>query len=173
MVEACEVNPPNDKQAIHWVLLTSLECDTYAQARRIIGMYCCRWMIEEYHKALKTGAGIEQTQLQECRRVESLLAILSLVAVRLLDLKLQASENPQGRLHSDDIEPEALKILEAHFGLPPDGWTQRNLWISIARLGGFLARKSDGTPGWQTLWRGWSRLQEMTEGAKLHRRSCG
>jgi Transposase Tn5 dimerisation domain len=32
---------------------------------------------------------------------------------------------------------------------------------AIARLGGFLGRKSDGLPGWQTLWRGWLRLQDM------------
>jgi len=32
---------------------------------------------------------------------------------------------------------------------------------AIARLGGFLARKSGGLPTWQTLWRGWLRLQDM------------
>ena len=29
----------------------------------------------------------------------------------------------------------------------------------VARLGGFLGRKSDGEPGWQTLWQGWMRVQ--------------
>ncbi|MBI5383619.1 MAG: hypothetical protein HZA90_09945, partial [Verrucomicrobia bacterium] len=36
-----------------------------------------------------------------------------------------------------------------------------------ARLGGFLARKQDGLPGWQTIWRGWQRLMWMSEGVQL------
>jgi hypothetical protein len=38
---------------------------------------------------------------------------------------------------------------------------------AIARLGGFIGRKSDGSPGWQTLWRGWNRLQDMCWGANF------
>jgi len=33
---------------------------------------------------------------------------------------------------------------------------------SIAQLGGFLARKSDGEPGTQTLWRGLQRMDDIT-----------
>jgi len=167
VVEARELNASDPENAIRWLLLTSIDCLTYAEARRIIQFYACRWLIEEYHKALKTGAGIEQSQLQECRRVEALLGVLSLVAVRLLNLKLQAAESTEVPVKGSDMEPEALAILEARFGLPPNGWTQRTLWIWIARLGGYLARRSDGPPGWQTLWRGWNRLRAMTEGAQL------
>jgi hypothetical protein len=39
--------------------------------------------------------------------------------------------------------------------------------IWIARLGGFLARKSDGMPGTLTLWRGWKRVTDLTEGWNL------
>ncbi|MBP5976460.1 hypothetical protein HW132_27965 [Brasilonema sp. CT11] len=38
---------------------------------------------------------------------------------------------------------------------------------AIARLGGFIGRKSDGPPGWQTLWRGWNRLQDICWGANF------
>ena len=40
---------------------------------------------------------------------------------------------------------------------------------STARLGGFLARKSDGEPGSKTLWRGLERLAAMTLGWQLAR----
>jgi len=42
-------------------------------------------------------------------------------------------------------------------------------WSSnvVARLGGFLARKSDGTPGWLTLWRGWQKLTLLVQGFAL------
>ncbi len=36
-------------------------------------------------------------------------------------------------------------------------------------LGGFLGRKSDKNPGWQTIWQGWLRLQGMYRGAELFR----
>jgi Transposase Tn5 dimerisation domain len=35
--------------------------------------------------------------------------------------------------------------------MPPKGW--------------FLDRKGDGEPGWQTLWRGYRRLQDIVPGA--------
>ena len=56
-----------------------------------------------------------------------------------------------------------------------DGWTVREFWHAVAQLGGFLARHSDGDPGWQTLWRGWWKLDLMTLGASLatKARKCG
>jgi hypothetical protein len=38
---------------------------------------------------------------------------------------------------------------------------------AIARLGGFLARRSDGDPGPLVLWRGYLRLQDITLGMSL------
>jgi hypothetical protein len=37
----------------------------------------------------------------------------------------------------------------------------------VAKLGGWLGRKSDGPPGWQTLWRGYQRLADMLLGIEL------
>jgi transposase Tn5 family protein len=34
--------------------------------------------------------------------------------------------------------------------------------LYIARLGGFLARKGDGPPGVQTIWRGLGRLSDIS-----------
>ena len=36
--------------------------------------------------------------------------------------------------------------------------------ISIAKLGGYLARGKDGPPGTLVLWRGWKRLMDLAEG---------
>ncbi|MBM3836111.1 MAG: hypothetical protein FJ403_23180 [Verrucomicrobia bacterium] len=30
-----------------------------------------------------------------------------------------------------------------------------------------MGRKSDGMPGWQTIWRGWQRLMWMCEGLEI------
>ena len=48
--------------------------------------------------------------------------------------------------------------------MPP---TVREAVRWIAKLGGFLARKGDGEPGPITLWRGWKRLVDLTEGWNL------
>jgi hypothetical protein len=45
--------------------------------------------------------------------------------------------------------------------------TAQQCWYAIARLGGYLARKGDGPPGWKTLWRGWLQVQTLLEGVHL------
>ena len=68
-----------------------------------------------------------------------------------------------------------LAVLEQKLGAPKDGWTNQNVMTAIARLGGFLARKHDGAPGWLTIWRGWQRLTLLCEGANLMKdpKRCG
>ena len=164
VVEAQEKNPPPQVEPLHWVLLTSLPGGNLTQARRVVGRYTARWHIEEYHKALKSGAGVEESQLTQAYRLETLVAVLALVAVRLFHTKLLARACPEQALAPDQVSQEALNILERKIGKPKKGWTQSTFWIAIARLGGFIGRKSDGMPGWQTIWRGWQRLLWMNEG---------
>ena len=37
----------------------------------------------------------------------------------------------------------------------------------LAKLGGFLGRTGDGEPGWQTIWRGYQKLQMLLDGMRL------
>jgi len=164
VVEVLETNPPGEAEPLHWRLLTSWPGASLVEARRIVGRYTARWHIEEYHKALKSGAGVEASQLKEAHRLETLIAVLSLVAVRLLSTKLLARACPDRALDPGQIGPEALEILAARVGRPKEGWTQGNFWAGVARLGGFIGRKNDGPPGWQNIWRGWQRLLWMSEG---------
>ena len=156
--------PEGVKQPLHWVLLTTLPCTTPAQVQRVAGCYTARWWIEEYHKALKTGAGVEASQLEQGDRLESLIAVLAVVAVRLLGAKLLARSRPESFEAAAGFGPEMLAILEKKTGPPEGGWNNRNVILATARLGGFLARRNDGLPGWQTIWRGWQRLLWMSEG---------
>lgn len=60
-----------------------------------------------------------------------------------------------------------LKVLKKVH--PPKGTaTARWFWTSIAQLGGFMNRKGDGDPGWQTLWRGWQTLNHLVRGYELN-----
>ena len=164
-LEVSEVDvPPGVKQPLHWRLMSSLPCNTLAEARRVVGRYTARWWVEEYHKALKSGAGAEDSQLQQAGRLEALIAVLAVVAVRLLNAKLLARSRPEGTEARASFGPQALAILERKFGPPKGGWSNQNVLVATARLGGFPARNHDGMPGWQTIWRGWQRLIWMCEG---------
>ena len=168
LVEVREVDPPADvEEPIHWVLLTSWLCETFAQARRVVAAYACRWLIEEYHKALKTGTHIEDSQLSTRERIEALLGIHAVIAVDLLQLKLLANTHPEEPVDPELVEPEALEILEHQFGRPVCGWTNASTMGAIARMGGYLGRKHDGPPGWLSIWRGWLMLTSMLEGYHL------
>jgi hypothetical protein len=164
ILQAAEIDPPIGAESVDWILLTSLPCERWVEARRVITRYARRWLIEEYHKALKTGAKIEASQLETVDRIQGLLAVLVVVAVRLLNTKLLARTQPDQPVEPESFGPEAIAILSARFGRPNGGWTYQTLLIAIARLGGFLARRGDGPPGWLTIWRGWQRLMTMTEG---------
>ena len=164
VVAAREINVPPGIAAWHWILLTSLPCERWVEAQRIVGRYTARWWIEEYHKALKSGAGVEDSQMAAAYRIETLTAVLAIVAVRLLNAQWLARARPDEAVEADAFGPQALALLAAEWGEPPEGWTQRSALVAVARLGGFLARKGDGQPGWQTIWRGWQRLMWMCQG---------
>lgn len=165
VVEVREIDPPGDvEEPIHWVLLTSWPCENFTQTRRVIGTYACRWLIEEYHKALKTGTHIEDSQLSTAKRVEALLAIHAPIAAELLQLKLLAHNQPDETISLDLLRPEALDILEKIIGRPQCGWTNASALRAIARMGGYLGRKHDGPPGWLSIWRGWLQLTLLLDG---------
>jgi hypothetical protein len=164
VVAVREVNAPQGVEPLDWILLTSLPCGRWTEVQRIVGRYTTRWWIEEYHKALKSGVGAEESQLQQAYRIETLVAVLAIVAVRLLNAKWLARSRGTEPVDAEVFGPAALKLLGARFGQPAEGWTHRSALVAVARLGGFLARKNDGLPGWQTIWRGWQRLMWMCEG---------
>lgn len=176
VVEVREISPPEGSPPLHWRLLTSLPCQSWAQVRRIIGRYTARWLVEEYHKALKTGTGVERSQLEQADRLETLVAVLAVVAVRLLQSKLLAVARPEETVGAEVLGNQALRLLAIRYGKPSGGWTHRSVLMALARLGGFPARRHDGLPGWQTIWRGWQRLLWMSQGLEtlqLKGTSCG
>jgi len=166
VVEASEIQvPAGVKAPLHWILLTSLPCATGSEAQPVVGCYPARWWIEEYHQALKSGTGVEQSQLAQADRLEPLIAVLAVVAVRLLSTKRLARRRPESFEAAASFGAERLALLAQKQGPPKEGWTHRNLVRAVAHWGGFIGRKQEGEPGWQTIWRGWQRLMGRCEGA--------
>lgn len=52
-------------------------------------------------------------------------------------------------------------------GVPEEKLSVREYWREVARLGGFLGRKGGGNPGWQTLWKGLTKLDDLVAGYLL------
>jgi len=122
LVEALEIDAPKGVKAIHWVLLTDWPCVSFPEAMRVIKAYTRRWLIEEYHKCLKSGTKIEASQLSNAQHITALLGILAVVAVRLLKTKLLASTFPDEAVSPESLGPEISAVLRSKFGQPPGGW---------------------------------------------------
>ncbi|HEY3322321.1 MAG TPA: IS4 family transposase [Planctomycetota bacterium] len=168
VVEVREEAPPPGADALCWVLLTSWPAATFEEALRVVGAYACRPIIEEFHRSLKSGVtNVEESQLKTANALRALTAILSPIALKMLDLRAEVLCHPEARLKPGAVPPLALQLLAKRLGHPVQDWTWLAFTLALAQLGGFKARASDGLPGWNTLWRGWHKLMIMMEGVEL------
>jgi len=177
VVYVAEVSrPPRGEDPIHWVLLTNEPIVDLDDAWRVVEWYERRWVVEEYHKAMKTGCRIEDLQFTAVERLEPAIALLSAVALTLLNLR-DASRRPDASTRQADtlFAPEYVEVLSVwRYGKLRNDLTIHDFFFALARLGGHQNRKSDHRPGWLVLWRGWMKLQLMFDGyLVVKRKTCG
>jgi hypothetical protein len=176
VVHVREINPPGKEDPVEWILLTDLPSETFEAACQVAEYYAARWVIEEYHKAQKTGCAMEMPQFTSTARLEPMIALQSVAAVQLLKLRDAARREETVQRPADAIMPKAcVRMLCAwRFGDAGRPMNVRECLLALARLGGHQNRKSDGLPGWITLWRGWTELQSMLRGEQVAKRArCG
>jgi hypothetical protein len=95
-VEVREVRPPRGvKKPLRWVLLTSERVRNFNDVWRVIEHYEQRSLVEEYHKCLKSGCRVESRQYRTGERLAPVIGLLSVLAVRLLQLKMTAHTDPE------------------------------------------------------------------------------
>jgi len=172
VVWAIEEQPPAGEKAIGWLLLTTLDVRDFEQAERCLRWYSYRWLIERYHYTLKSGCRLEQLQLERADRLERALATYAIVAWRLLWLTYEARRHPEQSVEGI-LETPCWMALYFHIHqttVPPEAPPSLSDCVRwIARLGGFLGRKSDGDPGVKTLWLGLQRLHDLAAMLQLIR----
>lgn len=159
-----EENPPAGQEALRWWLITTMEVDTLADARRMVRWYTLRWLVERYHYVLKSGCHVERLQLQTAARLDRALATYAAVAWRLLWLTYEARQHPDQSCQRAFTPQEHVVLRQVAKVEAAEDLTLRAAVRAIAKLGGFLARKGDGEPGVKTIWRGLRRLNDMAEG---------
>ena len=162
-----ETQTPEGVEPVEWLLLSDEPVQSVSDAWRVVAIYKRRWLIEEFHKGLKSGAGIEQSQLSTAGKLMAWCGVLSVVTTWLLRQKLKCALPEQPPLTPADADADLIALLEKRRGVPKQGWTAKTLTHAIARAGGFMGRKGDGNPGWITLWRGWTRLHHQLIGYRL------
>jgi len=176
-VRVWEVDPPEGQERLEWFLLTNEVVATFAAAYRVVRWYECRWIVEEYHKGMKTGCQIESPQFTAEERLQPAIALISVVTLTLLEMRdasrrADAKTRPANEIISDDY----VSVLSAwRHGEIRSNWTIHEFFYALARLGGHQNRKGDHPPGWQTIWKGWNDLQAMVAGADVMKKlkRCG
>jgi len=127
---------------------------------------------------------MERRQLRSAAGIKRVLGFLGIIAVRILQLREVSRSAPE--LPAIEAVPELMvKLVAGRLEVSEKKMSLGEFWRNVARVGGFIGRKSDGDPGWQTLWKGWLRVLEMYWAAEFaleqspqssqitHREKCG
>lgn len=161
-VRVWESKPPKGTKALEWILLTSEAADSPESLKKVCDWYSCRMQIEEYHKVQKTGVGIERCQVQSAKKMAAFIALMSVVAVALLNARLAARDPENSAKPAEALIPRAWIIVLATLReKSSEGWTVSDFWVNLAKLGGYFKNPKRHPPGWITLWRGWKTIQPV------------
>ncbi len=173
-VEVVELHPPKGAKPIHWLLLTTHQVNTVADAWRIVGWYKLRWIIEQFFRSMKTqGLRIEDSQLESAERLMKMVAIAARAAaivIQLVQARNGGEELDAGAVFSSD-EIEALDAINNRFdgktALQSNPHRKKTLawaaWI-IAKLGGWSGYASHKPPGPITIHNGLDYFQKFFAG---------
>jgi Transposase DDE domain/Transposase DNA-binding len=140
-----------EKDAIEWILLTSLAVKTLKEAITIAGHYTCRWVIERFHLILKSGLNIEKLQLDNFTRLQNALQLYALVGWHLLWL-YRLGQTAADHKAEEYFEPETVEVLEVVSNKKIN--TVKEFLVQLGKLGGFHPTKKQPLPGEKMLWVG-------------------
>ena len=168
IIHAEELNPPEGRAPVIWKLITNLPVATHADAVHKLEWYAKRWKIETFFRTLKTGCRIEELRLATADRLANCIALCCVVAWRVSWLAMLNRETAGAEPAAVFTDAERHVLEHAM----PDRKRQPpydlDFYVrAVARLGGYLDRASDAPPGTTVIWRGFSRLADLVEGARI------
>lgn len=169
VVLAHEETPPENVTPLRWLLLTTESIASEDALRDVLRCYGLRWRVEEFHKAWKSGASVEDIRAQSVDNLQRHALLLAFVAIRLLQLR-ETLDHPAAaeRACTEVLTDTQWKILwvstnKTKLALPKTPPTLRWAYEAIAKLGGFYDSKRTGRASWATIYAGWTRLEERVE----------
>ena len=170
-VYATEVSGELIEDPIDWMLLTTVKTCCTEDALERIEWYAKRWGIEVYHRIFKSGCKVERRQLGTATRLKNCLAIDMVIAWRIFYLTMQGREAPDVpcTIYFLPQEWKALTTFIRRTTIAPEEPPSLNEAVRLlAKLGGYLGRSHDDPPGSEVLWRGLSRLADISEAYRLY-----
>ena len=167
VIHAQEASTPRGRDKIDWKLITNLPVRSKKDALEKLTWYAMRWKIETFHKILKSGCRAEASKLRTAERIVNLIAVFCILSWRIFWMTMM------NRVAPDATPTMVFTKLETHLldRLIPEKIATRHVDKTLARylnklakLGGYLARTKDSPPGNTVMWRGLSRLTDITLG---------
>lgn len=165
LVRVWEPEPPEGENPVEWLLLTTEHCNSADDILRVVDIYRARWMIEEFHKALKTGCLIQERQFESRHALLNVLAMFLPIAVHLLWLRTCAREAPDAPATTAFTALELTVLAHLSPRKMPAHPTVIDAYLSLAKLGGWIP--NNGAPGWQVLGRAYVELVKAVSTWKI------
>jgi hypothetical protein len=100
-IHAVESSPPEASEPVEWFLLTTVNITSPEDAVQCLRWYCLRWRIEDFHRVLKSGCGVEEIAHETAERIRRAIAINLVIAWRIMLMTLLGRETPE-------LPPEVL-----------------------------------------------------------------
>lgn len=164
IIHCKEINAPSDEEGIEWFLLTSFPINDASTAIKAVQWYLCRWQIEVFFKILKSGCTVEELQFDTLKATTNCIAIYLIVAWRILYLTMLGRHCPDIPCSSvfEENEWHSVYAIVTKKSPPKETPKLNEIILMIAKLGGFLGRKSDGYPGPKVMWIGMQRMKDFS-----------
>ena len=121
--------PPATGPGLEWLLRCDQPVTGFAQTLVCARQYASRWLIEDFHKALKTGLGAEKLQLQTAARLFAAVALLRVVALAPVDLREKSRLEPDAPAEAAGLTATELRVLRHQSRRPLD--TVRTVYLTL------------------------------------------
>lgn len=177
VIEAKEMNCPEDQEEVHWILLTTHPVRSIEEAKQIIMWYRQRWNVEQIFRTMKKkGLDIESSQVESAQGLMKLAVIGLCAAIQILQLVLARDGNTEQKTadvfskEEQNVLAILLRQLEGKTEKQKNPYKRENLaWASwiIARLGGWQGYQKARPAGPGTMGWGFQRFQGIFDGWKL------
>jgi Transposase DNA-binding/Transposase DDE domain len=113
VIHAVEACPPAGAEAIEWFVLTTVDIHSGEDAVQCLRWYCLRWRIEDWHRVLKSGCGVERIAHETAERIQRAIAINLVIAWRIMVMTLLGRQTPglPADVLFSDLE---IRVLDAY-----------------------------------------------------------
>ena len=110
-IHVCEPSPPANEKPVEWFLLTTSNITDHEMARQCVYWYTLRWRIEDWHRVLKSGCGIEDLAHKTAERLKRAIAINLVIGWRIMLMTLLGRTCPElpAEVLFSDLEVAVLR----------------------------------------------------------------